>query len=70
MGWKETCAVDERMRFVLAAGRARKKHLRRFAGSFGVSRKTGYKWLARYRQLPVWGADRPFAGTAASILKE
>jgi putative transposase len=47
MGWKETCAVDERMRFVVAVG----KHEESFAAvcrRFGVSRRIGYKWLARY----------------------
>ena len=39
MGWRETCAVDERMRFVIAA----EKHEEPFAAlcrEFGVSRKT------------------------------
>jgi putative transposase len=54
MSWKETCAVDERMRFVLAveAGDAS------FAATcreYGVSRQTGYKWLARYQLDGVEG---------------
>jgi hypothetical protein len=39
MGWMETCAVDERMRFVIAAG----KHEESFAAlcrRFGVSRRS------------------------------
>ena len=54
MGWTETCAVDERMRFVIAA----KKHEESFAAlcrGFGVSRRVGYKWLARYREAGVDG---------------
>jgi putative transposase len=54
MGWTETCAVDERMRFVIAA----EKHEESFAGlcrGFGVSRRVGYKWLARYREAGVDG---------------
>jgi putative transposase len=54
MGWMETCAVDERMRFVIAA----EKHEESFAGlcrGFGVSRRIGYKWLARYREAGVDG---------------
>ncbi|HEY4971328.1 MAG TPA: IS481 family transposase [Steroidobacteraceae bacterium] len=54
MGWKETCAVDERMRFVIAA----EKHEEPFAAlcrRFGVSRKIGYKWLARYQEAGVEG---------------
>jgi putative transposase len=54
MGWMETCAVDERMRFVIAA----EKHEESFAvlcRGFGVSRRVGYKWLARYREAGVGG---------------
>src|SRR5580658_6985530 len=52
MGWRETCAVDERMRIVMAA----EKSEERFAALcrlFGVSRKAGYKWLARYQDPGV-----------------
>jgi putative transposase len=48
MGWKETCAVDERMRFVMMVAQQEES----FAGlcrRFGVSRKIGYKWWARYQ---------------------
>jgi putative transposase len=48
MVWRETCAMEERMRFVDAVV----ENLEPFAVScrrFGVSRKTGYKWLARYQ---------------------
>ena len=54
MGWRETCAVDERMRFVIAA----EKHEEPFAAlcrEFGVSRKTGYERLLRYREAGVEG---------------
>lgn len=49
MVWRETCAMDERMRFVMAAV----ENAEAFAGicrRFGVSRKTGYKWLERYEE--------------------
>jgi len=49
MGWKETCAVEERMRFVVAVQR----HETSFAEvcrQFGVSRRVGYKWLARFEE--------------------
>src|SRR5260370_25272707 len=59
MGWTETCAVDERMRFVLAAERQEEAFAvacRRFGGS----RRTGYKWLERYREAGVEALiDRP-----------
>jgi putative transposase len=54
MGWKETCAVDQRMRFVVAA----EKHEESFAAlcrRFGVSRWVGYKWLGRYQEAGVDG---------------
>jgi transposase InsO family protein len=50
----ETCAVDERMHFVMML----EKHEEAFAAvcrQFGVSRKTGYKWLARYQMQGVVG---------------
>ena len=53
MGWTETCAVDERMRFVIAA----EKQEDTFAAvcrQFGVSRRTGYK-VARYEETGVAG---------------
>src|SRR3954452_24130627 len=54
MVWMETCAVDERMRFVIAA----EKHEEPFAAicrRFGVSRRVGYKWLGRYQEAGVGG---------------
>jgi transposase InsO family protein len=54
MAWKETCSVDERMRFVMAA----EKQEEPFAAvcrRFGVSRRIGYKWLARYEEAGVDG---------------
>ncbi len=45
MVWTETCAMEERMRFVLAV----QEHEESFAAvcrRFGVSRRVGYKWLA------------------------
>jgi transposase len=50
----ETCAVDERMRFVMAAEQ-RGEAFALVCRRFGVSRKTGYKWLARYRDAGVEG---------------
>src|SRR6266545_2235418 len=49
MGWKETCAMDERMRFVLAID-AEEEPMAALCRRFGVSRKSGYKWLERYRE--------------------
>ena len=47
MPWDESCSMDERIGFVAA-------RLRGFGAmvedceAFGISRKTGYKWMARY----------------------
>jgi transposase InsO family protein len=54
MGWKETCAVEERMRFVMAV----QKHEESFAAicrRFGVSRRVGYKWLDRFEEEGAGG---------------
>lgn len=54
MIWKETCAMEERMRFVDAIV----ENTEPFAAvcrRFGVSRKTGYKWLARYQAEGIEG---------------
>ncbi len=49
MGWKETCAVDERMQFVLAA-RTHEESIAALCRRFSVSRRTGYKWLTRFEE--------------------
>jgi len=54
MPWKETCAVDQRVKFVLefCRGEYSMSHLCRI---FGISRRVGYKWLKRYRLEGVDG---------------
>jgi len=47
MPWKETCAMDERRDFVLAVLR-REASVAELCRGYGISRKTGYKWLERY----------------------
>lgn len=47
MPWRETCAMEERMRFVLAA-REEGAVKAQVCAAFGISRETGYKWLGRY----------------------
>ena len=54
MGWMETCAVAERMRFVMAVVE-REEAFAVVCRQFGVSRRTGYKWLERYREEGVAG---------------
>jgi len=47
MGWKETCAVSERMKFILDVRRG-ECSIAEACRLAGISRKTGYKWLDRY----------------------
>jgi putative transposase len=54
MGWMETCVVDERMRFVMAAEEG-EDSFAAICRRFGVSRRIGYKWIERYRQSGVEG---------------
>lgn len=49
MGWKETCAVEERMRFMVAAEK-REESFAAICRRFGVSRRIGYKWLQRFEE--------------------
>jgi transposase InsO family protein len=49
MGWKETCAVEERMRFMVAVEKC-EESFAAICRRFGVSRRVGYKWLARFEE--------------------
>ena len=50
MGWMETCAVEERMRFVIAVEK-REESFAAICRQFGVSRRVGYKWLGRFEEV-------------------
>lgn len=54
MPWKETCRMDERVPFIgqVLSGNAGMAALCR---EFGISRKTDYKWLERYRREVMAG---------------
>lgn len=54
MGWMETCAMEERMRMVIAASEG-EESFAALCRRFGVSRKTGYKWLLRYEESGAAG---------------
>ena len=47
MPWRESRAMDQRMRFIVAAT-AEGAVMSRVCEAFGVSRTIGYKWLQRY----------------------
>ena len=54
MPWKETCAMEERMKFIIDCQKqeSSKAALCRI---FGISRPTGDKWLARYAAAGIAG---------------
>ena len=49
MPWKETCVPDERLRFVVACIEGQDS-MAKLCRRFGISRRIGYKWLARYKE--------------------
>jgi len=58
MIWKETCVMDQRMRFVVARAEGA-ENMSELCRHFGISRKTGYKWWRRYYADGVAGlSDR------------
>lgn len=54
MPWEHTDAMDQRMRFVLAY-QQQLYAMTELCARFGISTKTGYKWLARYAADGVTG---------------
>jgi hypothetical protein len=64
MPWKETCIMDERVMFIAECLRG-ELPMTALCEGYGISRKTGYEWLGRYRSDPV-GGFRPVAGAASS----
>lgn len=47
MPWSETCVMNERQKFVLEALKGWST-MSQVCESFGISRRTGYKWVERY----------------------
>jgi len=56
MSWKETCVMDERMCFVAACLEGHES-LSELCRHFGISRKTGHKWLGRYDSEGISGLE-------------
>lgn len=56
MPWKETCAMDQRVRFIAAwlSGQYSKRTL---CEAYGISRPTGDKWIGRYRAEGLAGLE-------------
>lgn len=51
--WKETGPLEERKQFVLASRSHDVSHAA-LCASFGISRPTGYKWIARFKKRLRW----------------
>ena len=54
MGWKETCVMEERMRFMVAVEK-QEEPMAAMCRRFEMSRQLGYKWLARFEEEGVAG---------------
>jgi transposase InsO family protein len=64
MGWSETNRMDERARFAREAMQG-SFSMSELCYRYGISRKTGYKWIERYHQEGLGGcADRSRAPKA------
>jgi putative transposase len=60
MPWKETTPLNERLKFIAACLEDDLDNFAALCRQFGISRKTGYKWLERFEQHGAAGlADRP-----------
>lgn len=76
MAWKERSRVDERVLLVAEYVKG-ERSMAELCREFGISRKTAYKWLARYTAegpssptSTIWstaGASKPF-GTRLRLL--
>lgn len=54
MPWKATCIMDERLEFIADCLR-KEEPMSALCAAYGISRKTGYKWLERYLADPAQG---------------
>src|SRR5215831_17999759 len=58
MPWKEICPMNEKVSFI--ANCSEEENFSALCKRYGISRKTGYKWVDRYNELGVDGLkDRP-----------
>ncbi len=54
MPWKETCAMKERIEFVMEK-KLGKADMTVLCRKYGISRPVGYKWLERYELAGIEG---------------
>jgi putative transposase len=57
MPWKETCPMSEKMLFIVAVEEQPDACFADLCRAFGISRKTGYKWIQRYELLGPGGLE-------------
>ena len=61
MPWQEVCVQEERIRFI-HDWQKQEDSMAELCRRYGISRRAGYKWLARYKQEGIEGVqDRPRA---------
>ena len=56
MPWRETCIMDQRMSFVVACLES-DESISELCRHYGISRKSGHKWLNRYRSFGAAGLE-------------
>lgn len=56
MPWKESRVVDQRVRFITEVNESQESFAA-LCRRFGISRKTGYKWCARYEEYGPAGLE-------------
>ena len=56
MPWKEATVVEERLRFVLKAFKSNENFTEQ-CRKFGISTKTGYKWLKTFEEGGIAGLN-------------
>jgi transposase-like protein len=54
MGWKETDKMDEKNEFIFRCWN-REETFTEICRKFGISTKTGYKWLSRFKERGAEG---------------
>jgi len=66
MPWLETRVMDQRMQFIVYYQR-QEQCMAELCRQYGISRKTGYKWLGRWREQGVAGlADWAYSTPTAA----
>lgn len=56
MPWKEQSVMSQRKEFIQRASRTG-RNMNQLCEEYGISRKTGYKWLGRYEEEGVMGLE-------------